>query len=125
MNSDKPVIAVVDDEQSICKSLERLLRSAGLTAKTFSGGDAFLRFLKTDRPDCAVIDLHMPGINGFTLLNRLAQADYRFPVIVITGDDSEETYAMVMALGIVACLRKPVDGQTLLDVIAPAIGWDD
>lgn len=122
MNTDKPVIAVVDDEQSICKALERLLRSAGLTAKTFSGGDEFLCFLQVARPDCAVIDLHMPGMNGFSLLERLAQADYRFPVIVITGDDSEETYARAMDNGIAAYLCKPVDGQALLDAIAPAIG---
>lgn len=122
MNAGKPVIAVVDDEPSICKALERLLRSADLTAKTFSGGEEFLLFLQTDKPDCVVIDLCMPGIDGFTLLERLAQMECKLPVIIITGDDSEETYARAMAAGIVAYLHKPVDGQTLLDAIVPAIG---
>jgi FixJ family two-component response regulator len=122
MNTDKPVIAVVDDEESICKALERLLRSAGLSAKTFPGGDEFLRFLQTARPACLVLDLHMPGMNGFAVLERLAQTGSTMPVIVITGDDSEETHVKVAQAGVKVCLRKPVDGQVLLDAIAPAIG---
>lgn len=121
MNSAKSVIAIVDDELSICKALERLLRSAGLTAKTFIGGEEFLRYLQTDKPACAVIDLFMPGTDGFALLEYLAHDDCKLPVIIITGNDDEEAYARAMEADIVAYLRKPVDGQVLLDVIAPAI----
>ncbi|MGR8932984.1 MAG: response regulator transcription factor [Gammaproteobacteria bacterium] len=121
MNAAKPVIAVVDDEQAVCKALERLLRAAGLAAKTFGGGKEFLSFLQTDRPACAVIDLLMPEMSGIELLDRLLRAGYKLPVIVITGDDNDEKYAQAMAAGIVTYLRKPVDGQVLLDAIAPAI----
>jgi FixJ family two-component response regulator len=122
MNSDKTVIAVVDDEESICKGLERLLRSAGLTAYTFLSGADFLRFLEKERPDCVVLDLNMMPMNGYTVLDRLTLSDRKLPVIVISGDDSEETYERVINKGIAAFLRKPVDGQILLDAINKVVG---
>lgn len=125
MNTEKAVIAVIDDEESVCKGLERLLRSAGLTAKTFLNGADFLRFLKTGRPDCVVLDLSMMPMNGFAVLNRLARLKMKLPVIIITGDDSEETYERAMESGIAAYLRKPVDGEVLLDAIAGAVGYGE
>ena len=122
MNTDKSVIAIIDDEESVCKGLERLLRSAGLTAKTFLNGPDFLRFLETGRPDCVVLDLNMMPMNGFRILERLALKRSQLPVIVMTGDDSEETYERVMNQGVAAFLHKPVDGQVLLDAIDAAVG---
>lgn len=121
MNTDKPLIAVVDDEAAICKALERLLRAAGLSAETFFGGDEFLLFLQTARPDCVVLDLYMPGTNGFGVLKHLKQTGSTLPVIVVTGDESEETYAKALQAGVKVCLRKPVDEQLLLDAVALAI----
>ncbi|MGZ8095907.1 MAG: response regulator transcription factor [Methylosarcina sp.] len=122
MKSDKTVIAVVDDEESVCKGLERLLRSAGLTAKTFLSGVDFLRSLENGRPDCLVLDLNMMPMNGFSILDRMAVMDHKFPVIVITGDADEEVYERVINKGIAAFLPKPVDGQALLDAIEAALG---
>jgi FixJ family two-component response regulator len=122
MSSDKTVVAVVDDEESICKGLERLLRSAGLTAYTFLSGNDFLRFLEKEKPDCVVLDLNMMPMNGFMVLDRLALSDSKLPVIVISGDDSEETYEHVINKGIAVFLRKPVDGQILLDAINKVVG---
>jgi FixJ family two-component response regulator len=68
MNSDKTVIAVVDDEESICKGLKRLLRSAELTSKTFLSGVDFLRSLENEMPDCLVLGLNLMPMNGFTHL---------------------------------------------------------
>lgn len=121
MNSNKTVIAVVDDEESICKGLERLLRSAGLTARTFSCGTDFLRFLEKGWADCLVLDLNMTPMNGFSVLDRLALSGRRLPVIVITGNDSEETHERATKKGIAAFLHKPVDAQELLDAIDAAI----
>jgi len=121
MNNDKTVIAVVDDEESICKGLERLLRSAGLTAKTFLNGADFLSFLEIGQPDCLVLDLNMMPMNGFSILDNLARMGKKMPVIIITGDDSEENYERAMNQGIAAFLRKPVDGQVLLDTIDKVI----
>lgn len=122
MNTYKTVIAVVDDEDSVCKGLERLLRSAGLTAETFLTGADFLCFLETTQPDCVVLDLTMMPMNGFEILERLALEGSKLPVIIITGDGSEETYERAMENNIVAYLLKPVDAQVLLDVIAGVVG---
>jgi FixJ family two-component response regulator len=117
MNTDKAVIAVIDDERAICKGLERLLRSAGLTAKTFLTGADFLKYLEGDRPNCVVLDLSMMPMNGFAVLDYLVSMNMSLPVIIMTGDDSEETYEQVMNYRIAAFFRKPVDGQLLLDAI--------
>ena len=102
-------------------ALRRLLCSAGLDVEVFSTGADFLEFLKTGQPDCVVLDLHMPRLNGFAVQTQLAEAAIRPPVVVITGHDSEETRARALAGGVSAYLRKPVHDQTLLDAIASAI----
>jgi FixJ family two-component response regulator len=122
MNSNQTIIAVVDDEESICKGLERLLRSAGYTAKTFLKGADFLRFIEKERLDCLVLDLNMMPINGFSVMDRLTELGRKLPVIVITGDDNEEIYERAMSKGVAAFLQKPIDGQVLLDTIENAIG---
>jgi FixJ family two-component response regulator len=116
-----PLIAVVDDEEAVRRALERLIRSARLDAETFPTGDEFLETLPEHRPDCVVLDLHMPKVDGFHVQSWLARARLRIPVIVITGHDSPETQARVMKGGAFAYLRKPVDGDALLDVIAAAL----
>ncbi len=115
------LIAVVDDEGSVRRALGRLLRSAGLDAETFPSGDEFLETLPDHRPDCIVLDLHMPKVDGFQVQARLARADFRIPVIAITGHDTPESEARALKGGAVAYLRKPVDAETLLGTIAEAI----
>ena len=65
MTKPRPLIAVVDDEESIRKALTRLLQSAGLDVETFTSGVTFLASIANRRPDCVVLDLHMPAMNGF------------------------------------------------------------
>lgn len=122
MSNEQTVIAVLDDEESICKGLERLLRSAGYTAKTFLKGSDFLRLIENDRVDCLLLDLNMMPMNGFLVMDRLAKLGRKLPIIVITGDDNEEICERARSKGIVAFLRKPIDSQVLLDTIEDAIG---
>ena len=122
MNIYKTVIAVVDDEECVCKGLERLLRSAGHAAVTFLNGADFLRFLEICWPDCLVLDLNMLPMNGFDVLERMAVLSLKLPVIIITGDDDEEKYEHAIHQGIAAYLHKPVDGKVLLDAIDDAVG---
>lgn len=121
MNETRPIIAVVDDEEPVRIALRRLLRSANLDAETFPSGAEFLESLKDHQPDCVILDLHMPQINGFAVQARLAEAGIRLPVIVITGHDAADTRASALAGGVSAYLRKPVDDQTLLTAISAAI----
>lgn len=114
-------IAVVDDESSVRKALERLIRSAGMTVATFASGDEFLAAVALAVPDCVVLDLHMPGATGFEVLVRLARLAIRVPVVVITGHDSPEARQRAMAGGAAAYLLKPVDERALLEAIAAAL----
>ena len=121
MRNSKPLIAVVDDEASVRAALQRLIRAAGLDVKTFSSGAEVLDFVQTRQPDCIVLDLHMPDMNGFEVQARFARAGNRVPVIVITGHDTPETGARALAGGAVAYLLKPVDDRILLDAISAAM----
>ena len=114
MSLDKPLIAVLDDELSVRKGLERLLRSAGMEVETFPSGVDFLLSTENHQPDCLVLDLHMPEMTGFDVMEKIGK---RFPVIVLTGNDSEESRELTSVLGGCSYLRKPVDGEVLIDVI--------
>ena len=118
MKKNRLVIAVVDDEESVRKALSRLLRSAGMTVKTFSGGAEFLQSLADCKPDCVVLDINMPVVTGFDVLGRLAETKAPFPVVVITGHDTTETCDRALGAGAVAYLRKPLNDQALLNAIA-------
>ena len=117
----KPLVAVVDDEEAVRRALERLLRSAGIETETFSTGGAMLEDLARRKPDCIVLDLHMPGMSGFEIQAALAERDLRIPVVVLTGHDTPEASERATASGAAAYLRKPVDGAVFLAAVAAAV----
>lgn len=121
MSKNRPLIAIVDDEEPVRIALRRLLRSASFDVETFPSGAEFLDSLKSHQPDCVILDVHMPRVNGFAVQARLAKSGIRLPVVVITGHDSSETRERALAGGVSAYLRKPVDDQTLLEAITNAI----
>jgi CheY-like chemotaxis protein len=105
-----------------CKAFERLLRSAGISVKTFASGSKFLQAVRDYLPDCVVVDLHMPGIDGFEVLGRLANDHAALPVIVMTGYDTPESRARALAGGARSYLCKPVDDGVLLAAISAVTG---
>ena len=121
MSSPGPLIAIVDDVEAVRKALMRLMRSADLEAATFSSGAEFLESIRTRRPDCVVLDLQMPGMSGFEVQARLAEAGDELPVIIITAHDSPEARERALAAHAAAYLCKPLDDQVLLDAIAAAV----
>jgi FixJ family two-component response regulator len=116
-----PVIAIVDDEESIRKALRRLMRSVGLTVQTFDSGANFLNSIDGHVPDCVVLDLHMPQMNGLAVQAQLAKVHAAVPVIIITGHDSPEDHERAMEHGASGFLRKPVDERVLLEAISTAV----
>jgi FixJ family two-component response regulator len=118
VTSAPPFIAIVDDEESVRKAIERLLRSVGLHARIFASGGEFLAAADECPPSCVVLDLHMPGMSGFGVMESLRG---RFPVVVITGNDSPEARSQSLRSGAVAYLRKPVGDKELLEAISIAI----
>jgi FixJ family two-component response regulator len=122
LNKTRPLIAIVDDEEHIRKALRRLLVSADLDVETFKSGAEFLDSLRTHRPDCVVLDLHMPLMSGFVVQTRLAEASEQIPVLIITGHDSPETRGQALLRQPVAYLSKPVNDEELLGAIELALG---
>ena len=120
MTKTQPHVAVVDDEEPIRKALMRLMRSAGLSVETFASGPEFLKSLDTRLPDCVVLDLHMPHMDGFNVQAHLAQKYAALPVIIFTGHDFPNSRERAMAGGASAFLRKPVHDGTLLGAISVA-----
>jgi FixJ family two-component response regulator len=110
-------IFVIDDDQSVRKSFERLLRSAKLDAKTFSCAEEFLNNLRKNETGCIIMDLRMPGLTGFDLQKEIASRGIQMPVIVISASDDAQIRERARELGAVAFFRKPVDDQALLDAI--------
>jgi FixJ family two-component response regulator len=116
-----PLIAVVDDDAATLKALSRLLRVSEFTVTSFSTGRAFLGSLRERMPDCLVVDLQMPDLNGLDILRALRAADHALPVIVITAHDEPGLRAGCTAAGALAYLPKPVDGTVLLEAIGAAL----
>jgi len=111
------LVAVVDDEESVRKALARLIRAAGYDVETFGSGIEFMLSLQKRLPDCVVLDLRMPVVDGFEIQRTLSQAGARVPVVIITGDDSPENHQRTSEYGAQAYLRKPVDDAMLLEAI--------
>lgn len=122
VNSGQAHIAIIDDEEAVRRALARLLVSMGYSVEQFPGGIDFLTSLERQRPDCLVLDLHMPGVDGFAVLDAIAGLTPRLPVVVITGHDTPETHQRVMKAGGSAYLRKPIDGPLLISTMAEAMG---
>ncbi len=117
-------VFVVDDDASIRKSLERLIRSVGLTTQTFISAQEFLESDLPDGPSCLVLDVRMPGLSGFDLLDELQRRDYFQPVIFITGHGDVPMSVRAMKRGAVDFLTKPFNDQELLDAINRALETD-
>ena len=121
MNEGQPLIFVVDDEAAVRTALRRLLESADLAVETFSGGEDLLASLPTQEPACVVLDLHMLGMSGFDVQERLAETHANVPVIIMTGNDSPEAKDTALRGGASDYLRKPICDGVLLDAISSAI----
>jgi FixJ family two-component response regulator len=118
----RPLVAVVDDEESIRKSLRRLFMAADLDAVVYASGQEFLDSLGDHRPDCLVLDLQMPGLTGLEVQRTLTGIGARFPTIIITAHDEPETRARCLAAGVAAYLCKPLHDEMLLDTISDVMG---
>ena len=124
MEKAHPVVAVLDDEPEMRKALRRLLTCHGFLVEEFAGGDEFLASLGSHPLDCLLLDLQMPEMNGFEVLETLHSRQALLPVVVITAHDEPGTAERARALGICAYLKKPVDREILLPAIEAAITHD-
>ena len=119
-----PVIAIVDDDLSVRRALHRLVQSAGYMVQTFASAREFLDSLPRGRAACLVLDIHLDGMSGFELQQRLVANGVGVPVIFITAHDDAPTRERIEKSGAVGHLWKPLEGQALLHAIRRAIGLD-
>ena len=119
MDRIRPLIAVLDDEPQFCKAVARLLKTHAFDVVTYTCGEVFLADCASRSPDCLLLDLHMPDLSGFEVLERSAAR--RIPSFVITGHDQLGNAERVRALGAVDYFLKPVNESQLVDAIRAAI----
>ena len=115
------VVYVVDDDESVRRSLARLLRSAGLTAETFPSAQAFLDRELPDRTACLVLDVRLPGLSGLDLQGALTQTERIVPIVFITGHGNVPMSVQAMKSGAVDFLQKPFEEDQLLAAIDRAL----
>lgn len=124
MNSARALIYVVDDDVSVRKGLENLLRSASFTVQTFSSAQEFLVSARADVPSCLLLDVQLPGLSGLDLQQELTKARIQIPIIFITGHGDIPMSVRAMKAGALEFLTKPVNDEDLLDAIQQAIARD-
>ena len=117
-----PLISIVDDDISVRKSLDRLIRSAGMKVRVFASAEEFLDAAHPRKADCLILDVQLPGMSGTELLRRLNMHKYKVPVIFITAHGSDEqARAEAASDWTVAYLIKPFGGDELLDAVGAAL----
>ena len=122
----KPLIAVVDDDNSLRQSTQLLLRSAGYRAEVFASAREFLDSPRIDETACLMLDVRMPGMDGLELQRFLNEAQRQIPIIFITAHATDNAEQRARKAGAVDFLRKPVNDEKLLSAIQTALkGWKD
>jgi FixJ family two-component response regulator len=116
-----PLVYVIDDDESVCRALSRLIRSVGLDVETFPSAKAFLERKPIDRPACLVLDVRLPGASGLDLQTSLGQAQATMPIIFISGHGNVPMSVRAMKGGALDFLQKPFHDQELLDAIQRAL----
>jgi FixJ family two-component response regulator len=122
MTERRVFIAIVDDDRPFGRAMRRLLSASGLTTMAYGSGREFLASLGSSSPDCVILDLQMPDLNGLAVLHHLANTELHLPTIIITAHDEPEARAQCLAAGAIGFLTKPVEEADLLKLIAIAIG---
>lgn len=112
---------MVDDEAPVRMALGRLLRLADYEVATFASGEEFLASLEARRPDCVLLDVHMPDLSGFDVQCRLQAAHVDVSVIFITASDDPDLDRLALASGGRMLLRKPFSNDELLAAIGAAL----
>jgi len=119
-----PIVFIVDDDLSVRRSTERLIRSAGFKVLTFTSAREFLASQRPEGPACLVLDVRMPGLSGMELQRELTQSGTHIPIIFITGHGDIPMSVRAMKAGAVEFLTKPFRSRSLLEAVRAAIERD-
>jgi FixJ family two-component response regulator len=115
------LVSIVDDDESLRRSVKNLLTSVGFQVETFASAEAFLQSAHRADTRCVVLDLRMPGMSGLDLLMHLAATGSPIPVVILTAHSDDEARRRMLQAGAVAFLGKPFHGEALLGAVRRAL----
>lgn len=121
MTAEQETVFIVDDDDAVRDSLSFLLKSVGISSRTFASGDEFLEAFSVDWTGCILLDIRMPGISGMEVQRRLVEQECSLPIIFITGHGDIPMAVEAMHLGAHDFVQKPFHDQELLDRIQAAL----
>src|SRR5271157_4392797 len=124
MSATGALVYVVDDDPSAREGVVALIRSAGLTAKSFASAEEFLAAPRPKMPGCLVLDVSLPGVSGLDLQQELAKSDVQIPIIFLTGHGDIPMTVRAVKAGAANFLAKPFDDEELLNIIRRCINSD-
>lgn len=117
MPASRQTVAIVEDDAGFNRALERLLNASGFATQAFASAEEFLASAKSNSHACMIFDIHLPGISGFELFDRLSTDHGRPPVIFITAEDAEIVRQEASRISGNLCLRKPLVAVELLGAV--------
>ena len=120
--NERPLVAVVDDSESVRESLPDLLQQVGFAAQVFASAEAFLEARIVGETSCLVLDVGLPGMSGPDLQQELMRRGKTTPIVFITAQDDKSLPPRLLDAGAVACLFKPFSDTALLEAVAAAVG---
>jgi len=117
MTTNKKNVFVLDDDESVCRSLKTFLITYDFEVKTFNSAQSFFDAVPNDELGCLVLDIHMPGLDGWETQKKIIESGSKRPVIFISAEKQENAVDRALKAGAVGFLQKPFNGQVLVDLI--------
>jgi FixJ family two-component response regulator len=124
MTDDQTIIAIIDSDDFLRARLQVLIGAAGMTAKLFKSAEEYLNRSKSILPNCAVLDVRLPGMSGLDLQSRLAKAKHKTPLVFLTAQNDVRTSVRAMKAGAADFLTKPFEDEELLNVVRCGVERD-
>ncbi len=115
------LVAIVDDEALVRRSLERLVKSVGHRGCGFASAEDFLEFGDREGTDCLILDLMLPGMTGLELQQQLEDQGWHVPIVFVSAHDRQQERTQALERGAITYLVKPFDGKVLLDAVQSAV----
>lgn len=115
--SEKKKVFIVDNDASVCRAFKTLLTTFNFKVKTFLSANHFFDAVPDDEPGCLVLDIHMPGTDGWVMLNKILKSGSKRPVIFVSAEKNDGAAKRALEAGAAGFIQKPVNGQTLVDFI--------
>ena len=123
--SNRPLVAIIDDDASVRATTDSLVRSLGYVVHTFASAEEFLRADRRNDFGCVIADVQMPGMSGVELQDHLRAQGYLVPFIFFTAFPDEKTRRQALAAGAICYLTKPFDGDSLIRSLQAALETED